>query len=64
MVGDKLRMLRLSKHMTMQEAAMRLGVSQSAIAMYESDRRVPRDEIKIKIALLYGQSVGKIFFND
>lgn len=39
-----------------------LGISVSALAMYEQGNRIPRDEIKIKIAQYYNTSVQEIFF--
>lgn len=38
------------------------GISVSALAMYEQGERVPRDDIKIRIAKYYGRSVDFIFF--
>ena len=38
------------------------GISVSALAMYETGARIPRDEIKKKIAQYYGVSVEAIFF--
>jgi putative transcriptional regulator len=32
--------------------------------MYENGERVPSDQIKIKLASLYGKSVGYIFFDE
>ena len=59
-VGEKLRQLRGEQ--SQRDVARRLDVTPSAYAMYERDERVPRDEIKRKIAKLYGKSVGEIFF--
>lgn len=46
------------------EVARTIGVSPSALAMYEAGARVPRDEIKERIAALYGTSVGALFFGE
>ena len=46
-----------------QELATALGVSVSAIGMYEREERVPRDEIKRKIAAYFGKTVQEIFYN-
>lgn len=45
-----------------EEVASALGLSLSAIAMYEIGARIPRDETKMKIAEYYGKSVEDIFF--
>ncbi len=45
------------------EVASAIGVAQSTYAMYESGKRIPTDEIKIRIANYFGKSVQEIFFN-
>lgn len=47
-----------------EEVAAAVGVSLSAIAMYESGGRVPRDETKIKLADYYHTTVQELFFNQ
>lgn len=42
--------------------AAAVGVSLSAIAMYENNERVPRDEIKVRLADYYGTTVQALFF--
>lgn len=63
-IGKKLLELRLNLGMGREEVASELGVSVSTLGMYEQGRRIPRDEIKIKIAELYKHSVQEIFFNS
>lgn len=46
------------------EVASTLGISLSALAMYENGARVPRDEIKERMAALYETSVGALFFDE
>lgn len=45
-----------------EEVAAAVGVSLSAIAMYENGERVPRDTIKVKLAEYYGTTVQDLFF--
>ena len=45
------------------EVASAVGISLSAIAMYENGDRIPRDEIKIRLADFYGTSVQELFFS-
>lgn len=45
-----------------EEVAVAVGVSVSAISMYENNERVPRDEIKVRLAKHYGRSVQDLFF--
>ena len=40
----------------------KLEISESALAMYETGKRIPKDDIKIKIATYYNQTVQEIFF--
>lgn len=44
--------------------ATSVGISPSALSNYESGIRVPRDQIKVKLANYYGVSVESIFFTD
>jgi len=59
-IGTKLKELRGDK--TQEQVANAIGVTKSAYAMYERDERVPRDEVKKRIANYYHTSVGIIFF--
>lgn len=47
-----------------EEVAKAVGVSVSAISMYENGERIPRDDIKIRIAKYYRRSVQEIFFDS
>lgn len=46
-----------------EEISRKIGVSVSAWQMYENGQRIPKDEIKIKIASHFKKSVGEIFYN-
>lgn len=61
-IGEKIKTLR--GEMPQETFANLLGISTSAISMYENGERVPKDEIKIKIAKFFGVSVGEIFFDE
>lgn len=45
-----------------EEISRKIGVSVSAWQMYENGQRIPKDEIKIKIASHFKKSVGEIFY--
>lgn len=45
-----------------EEVAAAVGVSLSAITMYERGERIPRDETKIKLANYYKTTVQELFF--
>ena len=46
------------------EVAKGIGISASALSMYESGERIPRDEIKEQLARYYGMTVGFLFFGE
>ena len=41
-----------------------VGVSNSAMQMYENGERVPRDETKVALAAFFHTTVGSLFFNE
>jgi DNA-binding XRE family transcriptional regulator len=58
------RLIQLRGEKTQEEVAKAVGISKSALSMYENGSRIPRDEIKIRIAKYYHKSVQVIFFNN
>lgn len=61
-IAERLRALRGDKSRT--EVAEACGISISALTMYEIGERVPRDEVKTRLAKLYGKTVEEIFFAE
>lgn len=59
--AEKLRALRGEK--SSKEVSSEIGISNSTLRMYELGLRVPRDEIKIRLADYYGTKVQDIFFS-
>lgn len=59
-IGQRLKTLRGKK--TREEVAEANGISRSALSMYECGLRIPRDEIKIRLARYYDKTVEEIFF--
>ena len=59
-IGRRLTQLRGTR--TLETVAKAIGISQSALSMYETGNRIPRDEIKIAIAKFYEISVEELFF--
>lgn len=49
---------------TQEEVAKGLGIATSTLGMYETERRVPRDSIKMRISDYYQKPVQYIFFNQ
>ena len=60
-IGQKLITLRGERDI--DDVAKAIGVTKQAIWNYENDKRIPRDDIKRKIADYYKTSVTYIFFN-
>lgn len=60
--GNRLRAMRGGR--SQQTIASAIGISQSALAMYESGMRNPRDGIKIRLAKFFGVRVSDIFFAE
>lgn len=46
-----------------EDVAAAVGISVSALAMYENGDRTPRDGIKIKLADYYSTTVQDLFFD-
>lgn len=61
--GTKMRALRLQRKKTLQQVADELDITKSSLAMYERDERIPRDEVKVRIARYYGETVDALFFS-
>lgn len=53
--------LRKNKGQSQAQAAQKIGISQSMLAMLEAGDRRGGDETKVKIAKYYGKSVDDIF---
>ena len=63
-IGTKLRALRAKMKKSQKQVADEVRITKSALAMYERDDRVPRDEIKVRLANYYGESVQSLFFSE
>lgn len=56
------RMIKARGDMKRADVCKAVGISLSALAMYEAGQRTPRDEIKVKLARLYGTTVEALFY--
>lgn len=57
------RLLALRGRRSRVEVARALGISVSALQMYENGNRMPRDDMKVSIAAYYGVTVQQLFFD-
>ena len=61
-IAKKLKVRRGNR--TIAEVSEACNISNSALAMYEAGKRIPRDEIKVKLARYYKTTVEKLFFTS
>ena len=59
-VADRLREAR--GETPRNEVCKAVGISLNALMMYETGNRIPRDEIKVKLARFYGKSIEALFY--
>lgn len=62
-MATNLRTARREKGETQEETANSVGVTPSAYAMYETGNRIPRDEVKFRLADHFGKTVSELFFS-
>lgn len=62
MVGYGAKLIGLRGDKSRESVANAIGISVSALTMYEIEERVPRDDIKIRLADYFGTTVQEIFF--
>ncbi len=59
-IGERLSKLRGKRELKVVAEAV--GISISALSMYESGERIPRDDVKIALADYYKTTVQSLFF--
>ena len=59
-IAQRIVALRAGK--SRKEVANACGISTSALAMYENGERIPRDEIKVRLARYFNVTVESIFY--
>lgn len=57
------RLVSLRGNRRREEVAAALQISVTALALYETGKRIPRDEVKTKMSNYYGVSVQALFFD-
>lgn len=60
-IGRRLKILR--GRTPGREVCKAVGISRSTLSMYEQGQRIPRDEIKSKLANYYKKTVQEIFYD-
>lgn len=59
-IGRILKTLRGTRPQS--EIAKAVGITAMALSQYENGNRVPRDDIKLRLAKFYGVTVDSIFY--
>ena len=63
MIGKNIKYYRLSRNMSLQDLADRVGLNKMAISNYENEKREPKMEICQKIADILNVSLSKLISN-
>ena len=61
-IAKKLIKLREKAHISREKVAVDLHISYSAVSAYETGERIPRDELKKRIAEYFNVSVEELFY--
>lgn len=56
------RLVELRGEKSQETVANQVGISVSALSMYEQGNRIPRDEVKIRLAQFFQCSIEDLFF--
>ena len=63
-MAANLKALREQRQETQDEVAKAAGISVNAYSIYEAGERIPRDEIKARLADHFRTTVQAIFYTD
>lgn len=62
--GNRLKTLREHHNLSQKEFANILNIANSTLSQYESDKRVPSDEVKLQIAKYFNVSTDYLLGNE
>ena len=62
--GNRLKALRENHNLSQKEFANILNIANSTLSQYESDKRVPSDEVKIQIAKYFNVTTDYLLGNE
>ena len=63
-LGERMRILRKERRLSQANVASKIGVSASAVGMYEQNRRTPDNETLLKLCEVLGVTADCILGND
>lgn len=61
-IGSRIKTLRENKNISREDFCNAVNISLSALSMYETGQRIPRDEVKLRIARLLDTTIETLFF--
>lgn len=62
--SQRLKQLRLDKHLTQAQVAARVGVTASMVSSYETDIRLPSFEVMVRLSDLFGVTVDYLLCRE
>jgi transcriptional regulator with XRE-family HTH domain len=63
-IGKRLLKLRTDKGLLQHQVAESIGVDKSTIGAYERGYRLPRDDVKVKLAEYYKVELSGLFYSE
>jgi transcriptional regulator with XRE-family HTH domain len=63
-IGKRLLKLRTDKGLLQHQVAESIGVDKSTIGAYERGYRLPRDDVKVKLAEYYKVELSVLFYSE
>lgn len=63
-IGAKIRTMRISRDMTQEQLADAIGLSPSAVAMYEAGKRRPKDDVAEALADIFNVPKWSIYYKE
>ena len=63
-IGQRIKSLREELGLSREQFSNEVGITLSAVSMYENGQRIPRDEIKVKISRVLKTSIEALFFTE
>lgn len=63
-IGERIRLIRLSKGMTLEEFGKLFNTSKGVISRWENDKGLPRPERLAKLSEISGKSIEYILYGN
>lgn len=63
-IGSRIKYNREALNISPDDLCNDVCISRSALSMYENGKRIPRDEVKCRIARRFGMTIEALFFAE